>query len=171
METSSPLDESCWLRQLTKFLDQLKHGTIPEARAVESLFDRETLLRPASIASDEEAAELNKAMDWMESRGLPRGEYGYELVAPGGELLATLDLAWFQGIQEGKSEKVALLIDESRETLHTANAVGFPLLHKFGGTTAACSARHTGGRTACVRFPRGRSSIECKKRIGSSRHV
>ena len=40
----------------------------------------------------------------------------FELVAPNGELLATLDLAWPRGIQEGYSRQAALLINESEET-------------------------------------------------------
>ena len=103
------------------FLDQLRHGTIPETEAVESIFDRETRPRPASIASDEEEAALNEAMDWMERRGLPRGEYGYELVNSDHIVVAVLDLAWPRGVQEGRGDKTALLIDEGEETLKIAS--------------------------------------------------
>lgn len=107
------------------FLDQLYHGELAETPAVESPFDqRDRTVRPVSIASDEEETELKEAMDWMEENGLPRGEYGFELVAANGELLATLDLAWQDGIKEGSSPKVALLIDEDDETIKIASAEG-----------------------------------------------
>ena len=42
-----------------------------------------------------------------------------------GEPLAILDLAWPNGLQEGFSEPVALLLDEGQETLQIANDHGF----------------------------------------------
>lgn len=103
------------------FLDELYHGTIPETAVVEQKTDRDGRFRPASIASDEEAAALNDVMEWMERKGLPRGEYGYELVDSENDIVATFDLAWPDGIQVGKSRPVALLIDEDPNTLETAN--------------------------------------------------
>ncbi len=55
-----------------------------------------------------------------ETKGLPRGEYGFELVSADGELLTTLDLAWPRGIQEGMTRQAALLINESEETRNIA---------------------------------------------------
>ncbi len=107
------------------FLDQLLHGNIPESPTVESVFERTSVARPASIASDAEEVALSEAMDWMERRHLPRGEYGYELTNSAGELLATLDLAWPQGIQTGLGDPVALLIDEDDDTLKAASSRGF----------------------------------------------
>lgn len=102
------------------FLDQLYHGSMPEADAPQPAIEPAARSRPVSIASDEEEAALQKAMEWMKSKSLPPGEYGYELVAPDGELLATLDLAWPRGIQEGYSRQAALLINESEETRNIA---------------------------------------------------
>ena len=107
------------------FLDQLLHGGIPETPAVTSIFDREARPRPISVASDEEEAALRDAMDWMEEKNLPRGDMGYELVDADSKLVATIDLAWANGIQQGLSKPVALLIDEDDETLKTASGNGF----------------------------------------------
>ncbi len=107
------------------FLNQLYHGELDQPSISEARVERHTPVRPISVASDEEEAQLVEAMDWMEKNGLPRGEFGYELVAADSNLLATFDLAWPQGIQEGLSQKAALLIDEGSETLSFANAAGF----------------------------------------------
>ena len=57
----------------------------------------------------------------MKEKGLPSGELGYELpLADNGDAIV-LDLAWPNGIQEGLSRKVALLIDETPETLAIVN--------------------------------------------------
>lgn len=103
------------------FLEKLRHGAIPVTQEAESILERRTASMPSSIASDEEAAELNEAMDWMESKGLPRGEYSYELVNSDNMVVAVLDLAWPRGIQEGRGDKTALLIDEGEETLRIAS--------------------------------------------------
>ena len=50
----------------------------------------------------------------------------YELVDPSnGMLLAVLDLAWPQGIQEGASEPVALLVNEEVGTQDLVRRAGF----------------------------------------------
>ena len=104
------------------FLDQLYHGKLGQAETPASTEtnDHNFQHRPVSISSDEEEAVLQAAMAWMESQSLPRGEYGFELVAADGELLATLDLAWPRGIQEGMTRQAALLINESEETRNIA---------------------------------------------------
>ena len=107
------------------FLEQLLHGGIPETNGVDSIFDRGSRPRPISVASDEEEAELVKAMAWMAQNGLPQGELGYELVDGSDGQVTILDLAWSQGIQTGKSQPAALLIDEDDETLKVASGSGF----------------------------------------------
>jgi hypothetical protein len=50
----------------------------------------------------------------------------YELADPDtGEPLALIDLAWPNGLQEGYSQPVALLLDESSETEETVNKAGY----------------------------------------------
>lgn len=64
--------------------------------------------------------------DWIRQQGLPPGEFLYELADPQtGAVLATLDLAWPNGLQEGYSQPVALLIDEDPQVEHIVNAAGY----------------------------------------------
>ena len=132
-----PMDPDLW--KIENYRDFLAERRKRLAAAANNLFDKLRLgaakhesqsaplpserpqsTRPVSIASDSEESELLKAMNWMESKNLPRGEYGFELVSADGDLLATLDLAWPRGIQEGYSRQAALLIDESEETRNVA---------------------------------------------------
>ena len=77
------------------------------------------------ISSDEEQVLLDMNI-WIVEQGLPEGEFSYELVDEGtGELKAILDLAWPQGIQEGYSQPVVLLIDEDLEVEKMVNEAGY----------------------------------------------
>ena len=59
-------------------------------------------------------------------QGLPKGEYLFELVdQETGVPAAVLDLAWPDGLQQGYSQPVALLLNEGPETYAAANAHGF----------------------------------------------
>ena len=103
------------------FLNQLFRGTMPESGAPDSTYEPAAAPRPISVASDEEETALLRVMDWMKENGLPSGELGFELpLADNGDVVV-LDLAWPNGIQEGLSRKVALLIDETPETLAIVN--------------------------------------------------
>lgn len=75
-------------------------------------------------SQDEDEIVLS-ASYWMEENGFDSGELDYELVDEEGNLLATFDLAWPDGIQTGLSEPLALLINEPPEVLRKANAAGF----------------------------------------------
>ena len=55
-----------------------------------------------------------------------RGELAYELIdISSGQLTAMLDLAWPEGLQQGLSQPVALLIDEDSEVEKFASQAGF----------------------------------------------
>lgn len=83
-------------------------------------------IRPVSIADDEEEALIHEINEWAQSKGLSAGIFGYELVDPiTGEQLAMFDLAWPEGVQSELSEPVAILIDEDRDVLVTANRHGY----------------------------------------------
>ncbi len=144
-----PMDEQLWRienyheflavrRELlaaaaNEFLDKLLHGDMPEGETIPISHNQFESPRPVSVASDEEEATLQAAMDWMESKGLPRGEYGFELVTADGELLTTLDLAWPRGIQEGMTRQAALLINESEETRNIAEDYDFKCFTSLAG--------------------------------------
>ena len=108
------------------FLYQLRNGVMPETPPVESVLEREAVSIPGQIASEAEEALLLEAMSWMEQHELPTGEIGFELVEDeSGDVLAILDLAWPDGIQTGRSQPTALLIDEGEETLSIASGNGY----------------------------------------------
>ena len=65
----------------------------------------------------------------MIDQGLPEGELGYEIAHMAtGESLAILDLAWPNGLQEGYSQPVALLIDEDTRVEESLR----PILYRRG---------------------------------------
>ena len=98
------------------FLRGLYEGSAPEGVVVPL----------GGIAGREEEQILLDTNIWISELGLPEGEFGYEVTdITTGRLLATLDLAWPNGIQEGYSQPVALLIDEPEEVWHRASHGGF----------------------------------------------
>lgn len=108
------------------FLASLLAGSMPEAEPVPSVLERVEAAVPGGVATAEEERLILEANEWVAQRGLPEGRFAYELVDPSTqELLAVLDLAWPDGLQVGLSQPVALLIDESRETIEAVNRVGY----------------------------------------------
>lgn len=71
---------------------------------------------------DEDEAELVAVSDWADSLGMSHGVFGFELDDDAGTVL---DLAWSDGLQHGKSERVALLLNEPPEVTAAASAAGF----------------------------------------------
>lgn len=80
----------------------------------------------SGITSEAEEEELESLNDWMEAHGLPRGVLAYDFTdATTGEQKAVFDLVWPSGIQEELSQPVAVLLNESSETLALASQAGF----------------------------------------------
>lgn len=78
------------------------------------------------ITSEEEEDALVGLNDWMEAKGLPRGVLPYDFADPDtGEQKGVIDLAWPSGIQEELSQPVAVLLNETAETLARASQAGF----------------------------------------------
>ena len=85
-----------------------------------------SLVSPSHISSADEDRILDELQDWMSDRGLPRGEFGYELRDDATQKAeAIIDLAWPTGLPEGRGRPVALLLNESAETYRTVNQAGF----------------------------------------------
>ena len=106
------------------FLESLASGTVPEHPAVIGALEQAEPL--GGIVSSEEEQVLLDTNVWVTEQGLSEGEFGYELVdESSGQLRATLDLAWPDGIQEGYSLPVVLLIDESPEVERLVNQAGY----------------------------------------------
>jgi len=78
------------------------------------------------ITSEEEEEQLEALNNWMEEQGLPHGVLAYDLADVNtGEQRSVFDLAWPNGIQENLSQPVAVLINESSETIAVASQAGY----------------------------------------------
>lgn len=108
------------------FLNSLLAGSIPYIEAKESVLDRVIELTPGSIDSDDEQKMLEEVKFWVKEQGLsPDGEIGYELLEDGtNRVLAVLDLAWEQDLQNRNQNPVALIIDDE-EALRIAQQHGY----------------------------------------------
>jgi len=137
-----PMDRSLWrvenypqfldarrdllAKTANEFLDSLFAGGLPEVEPAPTIFERERVQVPGAIVTEEERQLLERCDNWLVKQGLPSGEFEYELTdEETGEPLAILDLAWPNGLQEGLSDPVAVLLDEPRETIEIVNRAGF----------------------------------------------
>ncbi len=81
---------------------------------------------PGGIDSEEEEAELETLNAWVAQQGLPAGELSYDHADDEtGEQLAVFDLAWPAGLQAELSTPVAVLLNETSETIAMASKAGF----------------------------------------------
>lgn len=108
-----------------EFLESLCDGELPEKIVSPEISGQQLVIIPGSIDSDEEEQLLDECNEWVTEQGFPEGELGYNLTDDTGELIAILDLAWPNGLQEGLSQPVALLIDEGEDTEEAANSQGY----------------------------------------------
>lgn len=78
------------------------------------------------ITSEAEEEALEELNQWIAAQGLPQGMIAYDFADPdSGEQRAVFDLAWPSGIQEELSQPVAVLLNETAETLSIASQAGF----------------------------------------------
>lgn len=113
-------------KKANEFLESLYKGAIPESEPAPSIYEVRRADVPGGFATEEEELIIREFNEWIVSQGLPSGEILYELVEePTGEPLAILDIAWPNGLQEGLSQPVALLIDEERETEEVVSSMGY----------------------------------------------
>lgn len=109
-----------------QFLDSLLAGSFSEQQVTSSVLEREVTVLPGGVNGEEEEQVIQACNEWVAQRGLPQGGSMYELSDLNtGDSIAVLDLAWPNGLQEGYSQPVALLIDESREIEEAANRAGY----------------------------------------------
>lgn len=109
-----------------EFLDSLLAGSMPDVKVTDYITDRKVSVAPGGAASEDEQAIIFDCLDWIVRQNLPEGELLYEVTNPETGLpLAVIDLAWPNGLQEGLSEPVALLIDEDNKVEEIVNAAGY----------------------------------------------
>lgn len=104
-----------------QFLDSLLSGNEPDVQP-------ETALSGDDPEGDvpEEEAQIVEFRDWMAEQGLPIGTRYLEIVDDSsGRLEAFFDLAWPNGIQEGLSDPVALLLDANEDEIGVASSLGY----------------------------------------------
>ena len=78
------------------------------------------------ITSDEEEKELVALNAWMEELNLSTGTLAYDFSdQESGAQCAVFDLVWPDGIQEGLSQPVAVLLNETAEIISLASRAGF----------------------------------------------
>ena len=107
-------------------LRNLYHAeAVGEAEVQRSAEPFAELSTPGGIDSAEEA-QLRQLNAWVATIGLPEGELRYELIdRDRGRRLATLDLAWPDGLQPGLSDPAAVLLNEGPELVKIASQQGF----------------------------------------------
>lgn len=119
-------------QELEKRMRELLHGENhwldasgqPDSEAVPT--DARTDARTDAAQDMDEEALLTLAQTWMQERGLPLGQWAFELVdETSGRQRAVIDLAWPEGIQEGYSQPVAILLNEPAETLAVVSQAGY----------------------------------------------
>ena len=107
-----------------QFMADLYHGPLPDLATPKPEPIVEILV-PGGIVGEIEVEELLALADWVTDQGLPDGVMSYELTDDQGALIAALNLAWPNGLQEGLSQPVAVLIDEEESVEKACNAAGF----------------------------------------------
>lgn len=113
-------------RSANHLLETLASGRLPQGTTWPRLAESHLAARPVQMVSDEEERVLRECQLWLEQQGLPHGESRHELIDDAsGDLMATLDLAWPEGVQEGLGHPVALLLEEDDETRYAAQQFGF----------------------------------------------
>jgi hypothetical protein len=111
--------------ETNKRMEELLHG---DTRWLEDGAAARPDLVPTGggMTTEAEEEELEALNEWVAAQGLPRGELAYDFAdQESGRQQAVFDLAWPNGIQEELSEPVAVLLNESSETIALASGVGF----------------------------------------------
>ena len=110
------------------FLEQLLHGDRRwlEGPAAVPVAAESVPATVGSIESPEEEEQLEQLNKWVVEQGLPRGQIAHEIADPRtGQQEAILDLAWPQGLQEGLSQPIAVLLNEDKQVLALASERGY----------------------------------------------
>jgi len=109
-----------------KFLETLLRGDVPEEKGGLSMVERGDEIVSGGFGGEDEERWLIEVNQWVVDEGLSEGELHFELTDPDtGNPYGILDLAWPDGLQEGLSAPVALLLNEPKATENAANHAGY----------------------------------------------
>lgn len=112
-------------QEANKRFMELLHGEVHWLEGKATLTTAPVVIS-GGIASQAEEEQLEQLNVWVESKGLPRGIVAFDIADPeSGAQQGVFDLAWPNGIQEGLSQPVCVLIDEGPEVIALANRKGF----------------------------------------------
>lgn len=108
-------------------MEELLHGDTRWIEgAAKPVVESKPVVAASGITSETEEEILAILNNWVESLSLPRGQMAFDFTDPNtGEQRAVFDLAWPDGLQEGLSQPVAVLLNEGDETLAVASSAGF----------------------------------------------
>jgi hypothetical protein len=105
--------------------EDLLHGDTRWMGKVAPVIDAEPQAA-GGITSEVEEGKLESLNDWVETQGLPRGQIAFDYADPAtGAQKALFDLAWPDGLQQGLSAPVAVLLNETADVLALASGAGF----------------------------------------------
>ncbi|WP_041555249.1 GmrSD restriction endonuclease domain-containing protein [Nostoc sp. PCC 7524] len=105
-----------------KFLNSLYSGSVPEVPTTPSILERKVI----TLSDDDEDKFIDSCNHWVTKQGLPAGESMYELIdTDTGNSVGILDLAWTNGLQEGFSQPVAVLLSEIPGVEKALNQAGY----------------------------------------------
>lgn len=111
--------------ELNRRMEELLHGDTRWLAGSTAAVSANSMVT-GGITSEEEEEQLEAINDWMEEMGLSRGMLAYDFAdAATGEQRAVFDLAWPSGIQEELSQPVAVLLNESADTIGIASQAGY----------------------------------------------
>lgn len=106
-----------------QFLDELLSGTSTDITADDI---PTKLVAGTSTQASGEDEELETLLEWIDSEGIPDPELHYEVSDPEtGDFLTIVDAAWPNGVQEGFSEPVALLLERNEKNEEILNRCGY----------------------------------------------
>lgn len=114
------------------FLDELLGGGRPDVVVADPVVGR-AAQTVAGERDEDEVQTIAECRAWVVGHDLAEPEEDFEVAVPEtGEPLAVLDLAWPDGVQVGRTEPVALLLNEPPEVHRIAGERGFRLFTTFG---------------------------------------
>ncbi|MCD8364164.1 MAG: DUF262 domain-containing protein [Lachnospiraceae bacterium] len=129
-----PSDPELWkIENYEKFLEERR---ILLAKAANSLLDSLYCGQIADVELQDYSGkqyheetvveeEIASMSSWMLDHGLNEGTINHELLDESGKTVAIIDLAWPHGIQQGLSEPLALLLNETAETQAVVGKYGY----------------------------------------------
>lgn len=112
--------------EVNQRMKELLHGDTVWLEGVAVTTVSAPVVVAGGITSEEEEGQLEALNNWMAVRSLPRGVLSFDFADPEtGMQKAVFDLAWPNGIQEELSQPVAVLLNETAETIAIASQAGF----------------------------------------------